>query len=203
MRTLRYYVRMPALTEVLSRNNLRVSEARFLELVEQSLAELGGPGVDDPGAALSVDEVAALTAVKADLSARRQREADPRASAAAAYAVLLADALTVAEVADRLGIDGSRVRHRLAKHQLIGIRQPRGWLLPAYQFGADRALLPGIERVAAALPGSHPVVVARFFATPQPELTVAQRRLTPRQWLAGGGDPARVVALARTLDLIG
>jgi hypothetical protein len=193
---------MAALTEVLTRNNLRVSEARFLELVEQSLAELGGPVVDDPQRALSKDEVAALTAVKADLSPRRHREADPRAQAAAAYAVLLADAMTVAEVADRLGIDGSRVRHRLAKQQLIGIRQSRGWSLPAYQFGADGALLPGIERVASALAGSHPVVVARFFATPQPELVVERRRLTPRQWLAGGGDPSRVVELARSLDLL-
>jgi hypothetical protein len=193
---------MAALTEVLSRNNLRVSEARFVALVEQSLAEIGGPGAPDPAAALGRDEMAALTAVKADLTPRREREPDPRAQAAAAYAVLLADAMSVAEVAARLGIDGSRVRHRLAKRQLIGIRQPRGWSLPAYQFGGDGALLPGIERVAAALAGSHPVVVARFFATPQPELVVERRRLTPRQWLEGGGDPGRVVDLARTLDLV-
>jgi hypothetical protein len=193
---------MAALTEVLIRNNLRVSEARFLELVEQALAELGGLIVDDPAGVLSDDEVAALIAVKADVSPRRRREADPRAQAAAAYAVLLADALSVAEVADRLGIDGSRVRHRLAKRQLIGIRQPRGWSLPAYQFGADGQPLPGIERVASALAGSHAVVVARFFATPQPELRLERRRLTPRQWLEGGGDPSRVAALARTLDLV-
>lgn len=195
-------MRMAALTEVLARSSLRVTEARFLELVEQALAELGGPGAADPAGALSEDEVAALTSVKADLSPRRPREPDPRAQAAAAYAALLADAMSVAEVADRLGIDGSRVRHRLAKRQLIGIRQPRGWSLPAYQFGADGQLLPGIERVAAALSGSHPVVVARFFATPQPELVVERRRLTPRQWLEGGGDPSRVAALARTLDLV-
>jgi hypothetical protein len=193
---------MVALTEVLSRNHVRVSEARFIELLEQSLAELGGPVVDHPASALSVDEVEALAAVNADLSPRRPREADPRAGAVAAYAALLADALTVAEVAGRLGIDASRVRHRLLKRQLIGIRQPRGWLLPAYQFGADGQLLPGIERVAAALADSHPVTVARFLATPQPELVVARRRLTPRQWLEGGGDPSRVVAMAQTLDLV-
>jgi len=193
---------MAALTDVLSRNHLRVSEARFVELVEQSLAEFGGPTIQDPSSVLSAAEVAALAAVNADTTPRRAREADPRAPAAAAYAALLADALTVNEVAGRLRIDASRVRHRLSKHQLLGIKQPRGWLLPAYQFGADGRVVPGIERVAAALANSHPVVVARFLATPQPELVVARRRLTPRQWLEGGGDPGRVVTLARTLDLV-
>jgi hypothetical protein len=192
---------MAALTEVLTRNNVRVSDARFLELVQHSLAEFG-PLLDAPTDALSDDEVAALTAVRADLSPRGPREPDPRAPAAAAYAVLLAGAMSVTDVASRLGIDGSRVRHRLAKRQLIGIRQPRGWALPTYQFGADGLPLPGIAKVSAALAGSHPVVVARFFATPQAELVVERRRLTPRQWLEGGGDPHRVLELAATLDLV-
>jgi hypothetical protein len=193
---------MAALNDVLNRSHLRVSEARFVELVEQSLRELGGPVIDDPAGEFSADEVAALTAVTVDLSRRGPRDADPHAPGVAAYVALLADALSVGDVAARLGIDPSRVRHRLAKRQLIGIRQPRGWLLPAYQFGSDGRLLPGIERVAAGLTGSHPVVVARFFATPSPDLVVSRRRLTPRQWLEGGGDPSRVVAMARTLDLL-
>jgi hypothetical protein len=193
---------MATLNEVLSRNRLQVSEARFAELVEQSLAEIGGPMAVDPAEMLTADEIAALTAVKADLSRRGPRETDPRAAGVAAYAALLADALSVAAVAQRLGIDPSRVRHRLLKRHLLGIRRPRGWLLPAYQFGDDGRLLPGLERVTVALDGAHPVVVARFFATPQAELVVARRRLTPRQWLEGGGDPARVASLAATLDLV-
>jgi hypothetical protein len=193
---------MAALTDLLSRNNLRVSEAQFIQLVEQSLAEFGPAPVEDPSSVLSDDEVAALTSIKADLTPRRRREADPRVKAATAYAVLLSESLTVSEVAKRLRIDPSRVRHRLAKRQLIGIRQQRGWSLPAYQFGADGQPLPGVERVAASLVGSHPVVVARFFATPQPELVVETRQVTPRQWLEGGGDPSRVATLARTLDLV-
>jgi hypothetical protein len=193
---------MAALTDLISRNDLRVSEARFVELVERSLAEFGGPVVDAPGSALSKDEIAALSAVKADTSRRGRREADPRAQAAAAYAALQADALSVAEAARRLGIDGSRVRHRLAKRQLIGIRQPRGWLLPAYQFGADGLPLPGLQQIATVLAGSHPVSVARFFATPAPELVVRQRRLSPREWLEGGGNPERVADLAGALDLV-
>jgi hypothetical protein len=117
---------------------------------------------------------------------------------------LLADALPVADVARRLGIDPSRVRHRLARRQLIGIRRPDGWLLPAYQFGADGRLLPGIDRVASAImaTGSHPVAIARFLSTATAELTIGRRRHTPREWLESGGDPAAVVALARGLDLL-
>jgi hypothetical protein len=195
---------MTSLGAVLSKAGVKVSERRFAQLVGQALSELGSPGANDPGSALGADEVAALTAIDADLSPRRPREPDARAGAAAAYAALLADALPVAEVARRLGIDPSRVRHRLARHQLIGIRRPDGWLLPAYQFGADGQLLPGIERVAAAVmaTGSHPVAVARFLATSTAELTVGRRRHTPREWLESGGDPAAVVALARDLDLL-
>jgi hypothetical protein len=195
---------MTSLGAVLTNAGVKVSERRFAELVEQALSELGRAGATDPAAALGADEVAALTAIDADLSPRRPREADTRTGAAAAYAALLADALPVAEVAQRLGIDPSRVRHRLARHRLIGIRLPDGWLLPAYQFGADGRLLPGIERVATAVmaTGSHPVAVARFLATTQPELSAGRRRLTPREWLEGGGDPAAVVALARSLDVL-
>jgi hypothetical protein len=195
---------MTSLGAVLTNAGLSVTERRFAELVEQALAELGGAGAVDPATALSADETAALTAVDADLTPRRPREADARAAGAAAYAALLADALPVAEVARRLGIDPSRVRHRLARHRLIGIRRPDGWLLPAYQFGPDGQPLPGIERVAAAVAGtgSHPVAVARFLATPQPELRAGRRRLSPREWLASGGDPVAVVALARSLDVL-
>jgi hypothetical protein len=128
----------------------------------------------------------------------------PRSDAVSPIRVhqVLADALPVAVAARRLGIDPSRVRHRLAKRDLVGIRQPRGWLLPAYQFAADGALLPGFEKVSRALADVHPVVAARFFASPTNELVVDRKRLTPRQWLEGGGDPQRVVALARTLDLL-
>lgn len=193
---------MATLSDVLSRNGLQVSEERFADLVQQALAEIGGPGPVDPAEVLTSDDMEALTAVKADLAPRGAREPDPRAAGVAAYAALLADTLSVAAVAERLGIDPSRVRHRLLKRQLLGIRQPRGWLLPAYQFGADGRLLPGLERVAVVLDGAHPVVVARFFASPQAELVVGRRRLTPRQWLEGGGDPKRVVALAGSLDLV-
>lgn len=191
------------LADVLADAGVRVSEAEFARLVASVLAEVGPVPADDPAAALTADEAAGLQAVAADLRPRGRRERDPRADAAATYAAVLAGSLPVGEVAHRLGIDTSRVRHRLAAKQLIGIRRADGWRLPAWQFGADGRPLPGLEQVVRALPADvHPVSVARFFATPVPELRVGRGAVSPRDWLAGGGAPSAVVALARDLDIL-
>ena len=191
------------LADVLADAGLRVSEAEFARLVASVLEEMGPAPSDDPTAALSAHEVAGLQAVGADLRPRGRRERDPRADAAATYAAVLAGALPVGEVAQRLGIDSSRVRHRLAAKQLLGIRRTDGWRLPAWQFGVDGRPLPGLEQVVRALPADvHPVAVARFFTTPAAELRVGRHAVSPRDWLAGGGVPAAVVALARDLDVL-
>lgn len=187
--------------EVLSRAGVGVTEREFAALVASVLDELGPPPADAPRAALTAEQAGALDAIGADLAPRRRRERDPRVDAAATYAAVLADTFSVGEVAARLHIDASRARHRLAKRQLVGIRRAGGWRLPRWQFGADGAPLPGLERVLRALPGDvHPVVLARFFAGPVPELRLGRRSVSPREWLEGGGDPAPVVALAAALD---
>jgi hypothetical protein len=186
--------------EVLSRAGVGVSEREFAALVASVLDELGPPPADAPRDALTAEQARALDAIGADLAPRRRRERDPRVDAAATYAAVLADALGVGDVATRLRIDPSRVRHRLAKRQLVGIRRADGWRLPRWQFGADGEPLPGLERVLRALPAdAHPVVVARFFATPVPELRVGRSAVSPRGWLEGGGDPTTVAALAAAL----
>lgn len=191
---------MAMLTEVLDRAGVAVSEEEFVRLVAAALAEFGPEPPADPRTALTGDEAAALEAIGADLRPRGRREADPRADSAAAVAAVLAEALPVAEVARRLGIDASRVRHRLAARTLLGIRRTDGWRLPRWQFGVDGLPLPGLPDVLRALPDDvHPLVVARFVATPQPELVIGRKVVTPREWLAGGGDPAPVAALARAL----
>lgn len=188
------------LADVLGRADLNVSEREFAELVATVLAELGPLPADTPRDALTAEQADALAAIGADLAPRRRRERAPRSDAAATYAAVLADTLWVGEVAARLHIDASRVRHRLAKRQLVGIRRADGWRLPRWQFGADGAPLPGLEKVLRALPADvHPVVLARFFATPVPELRIGRTTVSPRAWLEGGGDPAPVVALAAAL----
>jgi hypothetical protein len=189
--------------DVLTRAGIAVGEAEFARLVAEVLTELGPAPAADPAAALSAAEVAALEAVEADLRPSRRREGDPRAAAAAAAAAVLADGLPVAEVARRLGIDTSRVRHRLAAGTLVGIRRTDGWRLPSWQFGPDGRPLPGLPQVLRAIPaGTPPVVTARFFATAQPELLIDGAPVTPREWLAGGGDPAAAAALAGGLAVL-
>jgi hypothetical protein len=186
--------------EVLSHAGVAVTEREFAALVGSVLAELGPPPAEAPLDALTPEQARALAAIDADLAPRRRRERDPRADATATYAGVLAGTLTVGAVAAKLGIDTSRVRHRLARRQLVGIRRTDGWRLPTWQFGADGAPLPGLERVLRALPADvHPVTLARFFATAVPELTVGRAAVSPRAWLEGGGDPAPVAALAAAL----
>jgi len=191
------------LADVLHRAGVAVSEQEFARLVESVLAEVGPAPADDPTTGLTAAEIDALSAVGADLRPRGRRERDPRADAAATFAGVLAATESVAQVAARLGIDTSRVRHRLARRQLVGIRRADGWRLPTWQFGIDGVPLPGLEQVLRAVGDDvHPVVLARFFATAVPELRLAGKRVSPREWLAGGGSPKPVVELAGSLDLL-
>ena len=117
---------------------------------------------------------------------------------AAEYVAVLASSLTVSEAAQHLGVDGSRVRQRLAAHTLYGIKQPSGWRLPRFQF-AHSGLLPGFERVGPRLVDIHPVSVVRWFNRPHGDLTLDDEPVSPRAWLELGLDPDRVAALADEL----
>lgn len=120
---------------------------------------------------------------------------------AADYAALLATSLTVPELARRLGVDESRVRQRIARHQLFAIKGGATWRVPLFQLDdSGQRLVPGLRTVAPHLAGVHPVVASRWFTLPHGDLAdEANRPLSPRAWLLGGGDPARVAALAEEL----
>ena len=187
-----------ALEDVLAKVGLRVSAGQFLTLVEDAARRLSPPN-PDPEHYFSADQRAALGDVGLDLGPRTGDEVDARAKAIAAQAVLRDSALTVTDAAHTLGVDTSRVRHRLAAGRLVGWKDRGGWRLPAWQFTSG-GVLPGLERVLAALPGDQPpLVVAAFMTTPQDDLCLAGEPATPRQWLLAGGDPAPVADLAAVL----
>ena len=121
---------------------------------------------------------------------------------AADYAALLATALTVAELAARLEVDASRVRQRLARQTLFGIKDGKAWRIPLFQLDdAGRALVPGLHQVAPHWVGAHPVEVARWFTLPHVDLEDPEgHSVAPRAWLLAGGDPRAVVALAEELS---
>jgi excisionase family DNA binding protein len=133
----------------------------------------------------------------------------PELRTAARYAGLLASALPVQEAARRLGVDGSRVRQRLADHTLYGIRMGNAWRLPLFQFTDDgTGVVPHFGELAPALVGLHPVDVATWFTTPHVDLVVGavanaatgeDVRVSPRDWLLGGGDVRLLLPLVEEL----
>ncbi|MFD9889984.1 DNA-binding protein [Amycolatopsis sp. NPDC059027] len=186
-----------ALENVLAKAGLKVDATEFLTMVEDAARRLSPPN-PDPSHYFSPDQRAALTDVGLDLTPRAEGEPDFRARTVAAHAVLAESALSVVEAARILGVDDSRIRHRLKEGRLTGWKD-QGWRLPSWQF-AGSGVLPGLEVVLRALPEDQPaLVVAAFMSTPQPDLVINDHPATPRQWLLSGGDPEHVARLIATL----
>src|SRR5688572_11643270 len=120
-----------ATAEALRRVGLGISPEELDRRIAQAvLAVVPGHAVADPRLEFTADERAVLEEGGADLRPLGADEDEPVVRAAAEYAALLSSSLTVPQTARRLGVDGSRVRQRLAARQLYGIRRPSGWLLP-------------------------------------------------------------------------
>lgn len=121
------------------------------------------------------------------------RRASTRTALAAAR--IVADSLTVKDVARLLGVGESRVRQRAAEGSLFAIRARRPLRFPAFQF-TDGAELPGWADIAPLFPNDeHPAVVERFMVSPAVDLEIDGDSVSPRDWLLSGGDPAEVAAL--------
>ncbi len=124
---------------------------------------------------------------------------DPYVRGKATYVALVAGGFSVADIATLLHVDESRVRQRLAKRTLYGVKVDGVWRLPTFQFHADR-LIPGWERVAPALdPSLNPVTVYQWCTLPDGDLIMAGEPISPRAWLLRGGDPEAVISLAGAL----
>jgi hypothetical protein len=188
--------------DVLRKRGIDLSDEEFALLLDDALEASTGMA-DDPVTTLTPAETKALAGGGADLRPRGETEPPPRAEAAASYGALLAESFSVAQVSSQLGIDASRVRHRLAERSLYGIRLKGSWRLPAFQF-TDDGVVPGLDVVLPTLPDDlHPVAVRRWLTTPVSDLSISGRRgaagVSPLEWLSGGGDPHPVAALATDL----
>jgi len=186
------------LETVLARAGLRVTATEFLSLVEDAAKRLTTPQVD-PAAHFSPAERQALSETGLDLSPLEADESDPRARTVAEQAVLRDTALSVNQAADRIGVDSSRIRHRIGDGRLIGWKDRGGWRLPAWQF-TDHDVLPGLETVLAGMPQDQPaLVLAKFMTTAQDDLELGERPVSPREWLLAGGSARRVAELASAI----
>ncbi len=154
----------------------------------------------EPGRELSERETAVLAEEGIDPDVTLV--GDPLRESGTAYLRMLADGLGTEEAAAALGVSQSRVRQLLAERRLYGIRPGRGWKLPAWQFRSG-GVVPGLSDVLVAMSAElHPLTVQGFLTTPQPELAPegdGGDPLAPIEWLAGGGDPGIVIALAAEL----
>ena len=194
-------VEMAALDEVLARYDIGMTSAEVVAELDAAFASMnrvdttplsesemqflvdhGGPGVAE--ALASYDPVA-----ERDRQARR---------AVDELATTMRSTVSIAEAALLLGVDRSRISHRIAQGTLWAFRVGRSPRIPRWQFCADGKLLPGLPQIIAAIPaGLAPQSVAAFMSTPQEELY----GLTPVDYLCDDGDPAIAADLLACLGL--
>ena len=179
---------------VLARRGLATDERDLAQALELALGRyLTAPG----SAPLPEQQRAVLRSGGLDLDATGAYAA-AAGRTAADYAALVATSLSVPEAAVRLGVDGSRVRHRIAAGELWALHGPaRRRLLPALQFVPSGGLVPGLPEVLRALPGDlHPLEVSGFLTGRRQDLRLRGRDQSPVEWLVRGGGVAEVVAAA-------
>jgi hypothetical protein len=117
---------------------------------------------------------------------------------------LISTAYTAGEAAERLGVNESRIRQRRADRTLWAIEDRGGWVFPALQFDDEpgrRGQIRGLEQVLRVLPANlHPLSVAGFLTTPQPDLRVGDQPVSLLEWLRSGGDVRPVLDVAEAAD---
>lgn len=110
---------------------------------------------------------------------------------------LYSTAYPVADVANGLGVNASRIRQRRLAHTLWAIDDGGTWVYPAVQFDVvdtgheGQRKLKHVRGLNQVLPhlltrGLHPTAVAGFLLTPQPELRIDGHPESVREWLLHG-----------------
>lgn len=188
------------LARLIERVGVRADVGAVHALLEEALTSLrGGRSVAHPASHFTEAELSELERGGFDVRPLPAAEVDPAARTATRFMELLVTALTVAQAADLLGVDKSRIRQRLHERSLYGIKAGRSWRLPQFQF-TDAGPVPGMDVVLRRLPDSlHPVAVWRWMTTPSPDLVLEDEPLSPLDWLRAGGDPGAAVELAAEL----
>ena len=188
------------LIRALDASQLSAEPARFVARVREAIEEMRGAVASGaPDEHLDDRTVELLRSGGLDMSPPRGSEPDPVAATAARYAALMADSMDVAGVAERLGVDESRVRRLLRERALFGFREEDGWRVPAAQFDPN-GQVRGLRQVFGELrEGLHPVSVWRWLTLRNPDLELEGLSVSPLDWLKSGGDIALVRSLAADL----
>ena len=123
------------------------------------------------------------------------------AASAAAFASLVERSLVGdAAVAERLGVDRSRISQRVGDRSLYPFTGPtEERCFPGWQFAGAKTV-PGLKVVLSSVDDElHPLTVDHWFTTPHVDLEVDGEPVTPIGWLTTGGSPKVAAELARDL----
>ncbi len=155
------------------------------------------------GTPLSDEEIACLKESGVDLNNSIKPEKDPLLAGYCQVADILIGALTVAQVAERLGHSVLQVHELAANHRLYGVNKKYGLeRFPAFQF-TDDGLLSGFWDVAPHISRELPMAsVESFFMRANPDLFISEdtdQTLSPIEWLASRRDPTTVTSLLKHL----
>jgi len=155
---------------------------------------------EEPANLFTEDEARILGEGGLDLSPRRLNEPDVVVRTAARYAVMLVQAKSATEVAHNLGVTSTRIRQRALERTLYGIRDRDEWRFPGWQFDDSGRPIRGLGAVFPVMSRDlHPIAVFRFLSEPSADLEIDDDPVSPLAWLATGGDPEPVAAIAATL----
>lgn len=145
-----------------------------------------------------------ISAGEIDVLSRYRTATDAEVAVALARATrlrndILESTRTVGAVAKLLGVNGSRIRQRLADHSIYGTKQGNKWRIPGWQFD-DNGMLPGIADVNRAVDSDVDIVALYgFLHTPNVDLEFGGEPISPLAWLRAGRDPEPVEQIASTL----
>lgn len=176
-----------------------IAEDEFVDALSRDL----GAGPDAGASRLTAAEDALLRehgAVTDPVGDDRAVRKAVLRSSSSNLAELTRESLSVEQAAKLLLVDGSRVRHRVRDRALYAFKIGAALRLPVWQFH-DRDAVPGLRAILAGLPPDfHPLELAGFMTTPNPDLAVADEPVSPRNWLIGGGRVSVVVELIEHAD---
>lgn len=112
---------------------------------------------------------------------------------------IVRESLTTSEAGRLLGVDSSRIRQRLEDGSIWGFKPDGSWRVPAWQFEGSE-LIPGIAQVNHALRKDlDPRSIEGFLTSPNVDLVVNEKNVSPLDWLRNGYDPAPVALIASSL----
>jgi hypothetical protein len=182
-------------------NDAGVPEREFESVAVVALGQIPRRGSgEEPTNLFTEEEARILGEGGLDLSPRRPNEPDVVVRTAAGYAVMLVQAKSASEVAHDLDVTSARIRQRASERTLYGIRDGDEWRFPGWQFDASGRPIRGLGAVFPVMSRDlHPITVFRFLSEPSPDLEIEDEPVSPIAWLATGGNPEPVAAIAATL----